>query len=254
MIPKKIHYCWFGHSPLPKSAEKCIASWRKFFPDYEIIEWNEDNYDVRKIPYIAQAYDAKKYAFVSDYARFDILYQHGGVYFDTDVEVIRSFDDVLERGAFMGCEIDGLRSAQTEQGVVKKSVIAVAPGLGLGATQGLQLYKDILGFYAGQQFFNPDGSLNTKTVVKYTTEVLMTSGLLDTEGIQKVGDITVYPAEYFNPLDSVTGQLNKTENTHSIHWYTASWMSPKQRLRSKITRPFHRIFGADCFAALKKKK
>lgn len=107
MIPKKIHYCWFGRKPLPESAKKCIASWKKFFHDYEIIEWNEDNYDVNKIPYIQQAYEAKKYAFVSDYARFDVLYQYGGVYFDTDVEVIRPFEDILEKGAFMGCETDG---------------------------------------------------------------------------------------------------------------------------------------------------
>ena len=131
MIPKKIHYCWFGRNPLPESAKKCIASWRKYFPDYEIIEWNEDNYDVNKIPYTQQAYAAKKYAFVSDYARFDILYQHGGIYFDTDVEVIKSFDDVLEHGAFMGCEIDGS----------SRSGIAVAPGLGIAAAPGLGLYK-----------------------------------------------------------------------------------------------------------------
>ena len=104
MIPKTIHYCWFGDNPLPELAQRCIASWRKFLPDYEIREWNESNYDVRKIPYTAQAYEAKKYAFVSDYARFDILCQHGGIYFDTDVEVIRLLDDILERGAFAGGE------------------------------------------------------------------------------------------------------------------------------------------------------
>ncbi|MDE6612292.1 MAG: glycosyl transferase, partial [Muribaculaceae bacterium] len=105
MIPKTIHYCWFGRNPLPESALKCIASWRKYFPDYQIIEWNEDNFDVNAIPYTAQAYAAKKYAFVSDYARFKILYDHGGLYFDTDVEVIKPFDDILERGAFMGFEL-----------------------------------------------------------------------------------------------------------------------------------------------------
>lgn len=99
MIPKIIHYCWFGGNPLPELAQKCIASWKKFLPDYEIKEWNESNYDVRKIPYIEQAYNAKKYAFVSDYARFDILYQYGGIYFDTDVEVIKPFDEILKRRA-----------------------------------------------------------------------------------------------------------------------------------------------------------
>ena len=130
MIPKIIHYCWFGRNPLPESAQKCIASWRKFFPDYEIVEWNEDNFDVRSIPYTAQAYDAKKYAFVSDYARFKILYEHGGIYFDTDVEVIRPFDDILARGAFMGYEIDPKEGDITGY---------VAPGLGLGVNPGLGL-------------------------------------------------------------------------------------------------------------------
>ena len=104
MIPKIIHYCWFGRNPLPPLAEKCIASWREFLPDYEIKEWNEDNFDVNIIPYTADAYNAKKYAFVSDYARFWILYKYGGLYFDTDVEVIKSMDDIVERGPFMGCE------------------------------------------------------------------------------------------------------------------------------------------------------
>ena len=106
MIPKKIHYCWFGHNPLPESARKCIASWCKYLPDYEIIEWNEDNFDVYQIQYTAEAYQTKKYAFVSDYARFKILFEHGGLYFDTDVEVIRSFDDIVSKGSFLGFEIN----------------------------------------------------------------------------------------------------------------------------------------------------
>ena len=122
MIPKIIHYCWFGRNPLPESALKCIASWRKFFPDYEIVEWNEDNFDVNTIPYTAQAYAAKKYAFVSDYARLKILYDHGGLYFDTDVEVIKPFDDILAGGAFMGCELTAAQGC------------AVNPGLGLGVS------------------------------------------------------------------------------------------------------------------------
>ena len=143
MIPKIIHYCWFGRNPLPQSAIKCINSWKKFFPDYEIKEWNEDNFDVNIIPYTAEAYEAKKYAFVSDYARFWILYHHGGIYFDTDVEVIKPFDDILERGPFMG----------REQGAFIKNIcgtsyngngFGVAPGLGIGATSGLELYKEFL--------------------------------------------------------------------------------------------------------------
>ena len=124
MIPKIIHYCWFGGKPLPESARKYIASWRKYFPDYEIKEWNENNFDVNIISYTAEAYKARKYAFVSDFARFWILYHHGGLYFDTDVEVIGSFDDIIARGPFMGCE-SGLRPMEGDS-------LLVAPGLGLG--------------------------------------------------------------------------------------------------------------------------
>ena len=123
MIPKVIHYCWFGRNPLPPFAVKCIESWKKFLPGYEIKEWNEDNFDVNIIPYTQEAYEARKYAFVSDYARFYILYHHGGIYFDTDVEVIKSIDDIIERGAFMGCENEAKPGA---------TALAVAPGLGLG--------------------------------------------------------------------------------------------------------------------------
>ncbi len=241
MLQRSIHYCWFGGNPLPKSAIKCINSWKKFFPDYEIKEWNESNYDVRKIPYIAEAYDAKKYAFVSDYARFDILYQYGGVYFDTDVEVIKPFDDILVKGPFMGCEIDG-----------GDKEINVAPGLGIAANPGMGIYKDILDFYLTQHFLNTDGTINTETVVKKTTKLLIEHGLKDIKGIQEVDGITIYPKEYFNPLHDSTGVLSITDNTYSIHWYSKTWLNPKAKLRSKLTRPFHRIFGDDCFERFRK--
>lgn len=252
MIPKKIHYCWFGGNPLPKSAKKCIASWKKYFPEYEIIEWNEDNYDINKIPYIKQAYEAKKYAFVSDYARFDILYHEGGVYFDTDVEVIKSFDDILSNGPFMGCEIDGLVSLKTNciyQGDSKSDAL-INPGLGIAAAPGLRLYKEILDYYSTQYFLHSDGTLNTETVVTRTTKILKEHGLKNIKGIQQVEGITIYPKEFFNPLNSNTGELDKTENTHSIHWYSMTWLSPVERLKSIITRPLHRVFGEDIFRRL----
>lgn len=241
MIPKTIHYCWFGDNPLPKLALKCIDSWRKYLPDYTIMQWNEHNYDIRKISYIAEAYEAKKYAFVSDYARFDILYRYGGLYFDTDVEVIKPFDDILSHGPFMGCEIDG---------EIKK--IKVAPGLGIGANPGLGIYKHIIDFYSSQHFLEKDGSLNTETVVKKTTKILKEHGLKNVSGIQKVEGITIYPREFFNPLQDSTGVLKITDNTHSIHWYAKTWIDPKARIRSRLTRPFHRLFGDDCFERIRR--
>ena len=240
MIPQTVHYCWFGKAKLPKSAIKYIHSWKKYFPDYEIKEWNESNYDVRKIPYIAEAYDAKKYAFVSDYARFDILYENGGVYFDTDVEVIKPFDDILTQGPFMGCQIDGGEKS-----------IYVAPGLGIAAESGMEIYRDILDFYSTQHFLNEDGSYNTETIGTKITNFLQDKGMRNVEGIQEIAGIMIYPGEYFNPLQDSTGVLKITDNTHSIHWYSKTWMTPIAKIRSKLTRPFHRMFGDDCFKRFK---
>lgn len=230
-IPKKIHYCWFGGNPLPPSAIKCKETWKKFFPDYEIIEWNEDNYDVHKIEYISEAYNAKKYAFVSDYARFDILYQEGGIYFDTDVEVIKSFDDIIQCGGFMGCEKDG-----AFDGDDRGDMIAVAPGLGLATLPGTYLYEQILAYYATQHFINKDGSLNQETVVTKTTKVLFEYGLKNIKGIQKIAGITIYPKEYFNPFDFDKHELVITDNSRSIHRYDESWKSKGTKRKEAFLR------------------
>jgi mannosyltransferase OCH1-like enzyme len=232
MIPKKIHYCWFGRNPLPESAQKCIASWRKFLPDYEIIEWNEDNYDVNKIAYTAEAYAVKKYAYVSDYARFDILYQYGGLYFDTDVEVIKPFDDIVANGPFMGCEFDSSKDTD----------IMVNPGLGLGAEAGLEIFRAVLDYYASRHYAINEQIVENVTVVTNTTNVLLKFGLKNEPGIQKIAGVTIYPRCYFNPLDDATGRLTVTPETHSIHWFSKTWcdMSP---MRIRLARLSHRVFG-----------
>ena len=226
MIPKIIHYCWFGHNPLPKSAVKCIDSWRKFFPDYEIKEWNEDNYNVNAIRYTREAYAAKKYAFVSDYARFDILYREGGVYFDTDVEVIRSMDDILALGAFMGMERD------------YDGDFTVAPGRGLGVNPGLGLYRDILDKYSGMSFVKPDDTLNMTPIDRHITPVLIAHGLKPGPGILEVEGVRIYPTEYFNPKSVDDGRIRLTSNTRTIHHFADSWHTPKERLIACIKRRF----------------
>lgn len=225
-IPKVIHYCWFGRNSLPPLAIKCIESWKKYLPDYEIKEWNEDNFDVNIIPYTQEAYQAKKYAFVSDYARFWILYKYGGIYFDTDVEVIKPLDDIIARGSFMGCEKDGATGGGTP---------AVAPGLGLGVNPGLGLYKEILDMYSVLHFVLSDGSLNLKTVVQYTTEILCKHGLKDMNRIQEVAGVWIYPKEYFCPLDS-TLTMRMTGNTRSIHHFDSSWLPKRKRVIKRIKR------------------
>lgn len=240
-IPKVIHYCWFGRNPLPESAVKCINSWKKFFPDYEIKEWNEDNFDVNIIPYTQEAYEAKKYAFVSDYARMWVLYYYGGLYFDTDVEVIKPMDDIVERGPFMGIEVD-----------VTDDVPLVAPGLGLGVNPGLDLYKQLLDYYSPLHFLNEDGTLNQVTIVKHTTNVLVANGLKPINSIQCVAGVWIYPRDFFNPLDDNTGKLVITENTRSIHWYTKTWLKKRHPLVTWLIRIIHRYFGNDSLAWIKK--
>lgn len=219
MIPKVIHYCWFGSNPLPELAQKCIASWKKYLPDYEIKEWNEDNFDVNIIPYTKEAYECKKYAFVSDYARFWILYKYGGLYFDTDVEVIKNMDDIIAKGPFMGCENEAKAGATPTQ-------LGVAPGLGLGVNPGLGLYNEILANYNGLHFLGKNGEMNTKTVVEYVTDILVANGLKNTSKIQLVKGVYVYPKEYFCPF-GLDGRMNITSNSCSIHHYMASWSDKK---------------------------
>lgn len=214
MIPKVIHYCWFGRNPLPASAKKCIDSWREFLPDYEIKEWNEDNFDVNAIPYTQQAYEAKKYAFVSDYARFWILYHEGGLYFDTDVEVVGNMDKIVERGPFMGIE----------QGASWNGKPMVAPGLGLGVEAGHPFCQKMLQVYCDKNYLNEDGSYNNMTIVSYTTQELYANGMKPSEDIQEVEGIWIYPSDFFCPMDSTTGIVTKTERTVSVHHYDCSWM------------------------------
>ena len=232
MIPKTIHYCWFGRNPLPDFAIKCIDSWKQFFPDYEIKEWNEDNFDVNIISYTSEAYRVKKYAFVSDYARFWIMYHYGGLYFDTDVEVVKSMNDIVERGGFMGIEVDGKNGNYPQ----------VAPGLGLGIEPKHPIYKAIIDYYQDLHYLDENGNPNYITVVKHNTKVLKDNGLRPTNELQQVGNIWIYPKDYFNPLDDLTGKLNKTDNTRTIHWYTRTW-SDSSAWRIKVSRWSHRIFG-----------
>lgn len=218
MIPKVINYCWFGRNPLPESAIKCINSWKKFLPDYEIKEWNEDNFDVNIIPYTQEAYASKKYAFVSDYARFWILYHHGGLYFDTDVEVIKSMDHIIDEGAFMGIEKlnPSISNVDTES--------MVNPGLGLGAQPFHPLFKEIIEHYNILHWCDSYGNQLSGTVVHHTTKILQQHGFVQSNKKQSFEGVTIYPSDVFCPMDSTTGITTITNNTVSIHHYTCSWM------------------------------
>lgn len=236
MIPKVIHYCWFGGNPLPELTMRCIESWKKYCPDYVIKEWNESNFKIDCCDYVKEAYEAKKWAFVSDYARFWILFHEGGLYFDTDVELIGNIDDLVSRGPFMGFEVD---MADSVPGTV-------APGLGLAAEKRNYLYGAILEYYNDIHFRNADGSLNQTTIVKHTTQILQHHGLTNREGIQCVKGIYIYPKEYFCPMDYFTGDTKITNNTRSIHHYQMSWKQKEEIMYHNIERKLGRLIGQKC--------
>ena len=228
-IPKIIHYCWFGKNPLPDMAKKCIASWRKFLPDYEIKEWNESNFDVYQAPYVAEAYRLKKYAHVSDYARFWILYRYGGVYFDTDVEVIRPMDDILARGSFMGFECQEGTPFDNPNG-------NMAAGLGMGIPQGHPFFAHMVDYYNHHHYVGWNGK-NTGNVTLQVTQFLDYDHKEVLEGgIVRVSGLLIYPIEYFCPYNYYTGELNITGNTRTIHHYMASWVIKQNRLQSAWNR------------------
>jgi hypothetical protein len=226
VIPKVIHYIWFGGNPLPPLAEQCIASWKRCMPDYEIKRWDENNFDVCACDYTSEAYEHGKWAFVSDYARFQILYEEGGVYLDTDVELIKPLDDILEQGPYMGFETDPAPGVNG----------TVAPGLGLAANPGLGLYKTIIDSYKGDHFVKPNGVFDQTTIVVRTTDILRGLGMREVSGIQEVAGVRLYPKEYFCPQDFLTKETHITENTHSIHHYDASWAGPVTRFKHKVMR------------------
>lgn len=232
MIPKTIHYCWFGRNPLPTMAQRCIESWKKYLPDYEIKEWNEDNFDINIIPYTKEAYESKKYAFVSDYARFWILYHYGGLYFDTDVEVINNMNNIIEKGPFMGFEqpSEHIKKSFADQGY------EVAPGLGLGVNPGLGLYKELLDYYATLHFLNANGTPNPVTIVKHTTDILVKKGLKPNNKLQFIDGVWVYPWDVFCPQSYYTKKTYISKDTVSIHLYSDSWNTSYKKFKKHIIR------------------
>lgn len=229
MIPKIIHYCWFGKNPKPKDVLKCIESWKKYLPDYEIKEWNESNYDVCKCQYMADAYKEKKWAFVSDYCRIDVVNRYGGIYLDTDVEVIKSFDPLLDYKFFCGYEKN--ENAFASGGGGK---LFVNFGLGFGAEKSCAVLQDILNIYHDFVFYKEDGRLNLINCPIVQTDALKKYGVTCDGNNVVVGDYAVFSPEYFCPQSFYTGKTKVTRNTYSIHHYSCSWKSGKERMLIKF--------------------
>lgn len=207
-MQKTIHYCWFGRGDKPEKIKNCMASWSRICPDYKIVEWNEDNFDVNICPYVKQAYEAKKYAFVSDYARFYVLNKFGGVYLDTDVELLKDITPLISEN-FTGFESDK----------------SVATGLIMACEADNELCKAMLTEYNHDKFLEEDGNYNLRTVCDRVTDWFVERGLKLDGQTQKIAGYTIYASEYFNPKGGDYGAEKITENTYSIHHYLATWKS-----------------------------
>lgn len=219
MIPKIIHYCWFGGNPKSKLIKKCIRSWKKYCPDYEIIEWNESNFDLNCCDYVREAYEAKKWAFVTDYARLKIIYENGGIYLDTDVELIKNLDEFLKYDSFFGYE----------------DKLHIATGLGFGAIKGNAILKELMSDYENIHFINEDGTFDLTSCPVRNTLTLEKFGLIGNGDTAVIANNAFFSAEYFSPIDYFTGIKTITDKTVSIHWFNASWQSEEIRNKHKKT-------------------
>lgn len=220
-IPKTIHYCWFGEKEIPKQQKKWMKSWKDYCPEYEIVEWNESNYDVYKTKYISQAYEMKKWAFVSDYARIDIINNYGGVYLDTDVELIKNIDLMLMNDAFCGFELSQY----------------VAYGLGFGSRKNNPILEDIKGYYDNNSFILDNGNLNQTACPVVQTEVMKKYGLKCNGEFQIVNGMAVYPSRVLCGMSPISFRVEKDPlYTYAIHHYEGSWVADKQEKEMMIKR------------------
>lgn len=253
MIPKIIHYCWFGRNPKSPLAEKCIKSWKKYCPDYKIIEWNEDNFDININCYAKQAYECKKWAFVTDYVRLYVLYNYGGIYMDTDVEVIKPIDRFLKHDAFSGFE---------SERVVPTGIMA--------SKKGQDEVGHLLSYYENRDFIL-NGKPDITTNVRIITDMLMERGLVLNNCYQEVNGIALYPNDFFCPKDLSSGRIVKTKRTYTIHHFAGSWFSEEKRKKRRAgwrkvrrqrvldwfihipNRVLMKVLGHDRYEKLKKK-
>lgn len=216
-IPAKIHYCWFGGGELPDLYKKCIDSWYRWCPDYEIIRWDESNCNIDEVPFTRQAYDCKKYGFVPDYFRLKIIYENGGIYLDTDVEVLKNIDELCYNDAFCGLETPG----------------EVAFGLGFGAKKNHSMIKYMMERYKNMSFMNPDGSLNEIGSPVFQTEDLIKCGMTYENKLQVVNGMTIYPIEVLSPQNVYTGITTISKNSYMWHHFDGSWLSGERLIKKQ---------------------
>ena len=219
MIPKIIHYCWFGRNEKPEKIQKCIESWKIHLSDYQIIEWNEDNFDYNLLTYTKDAYNAKKYAFVSDVARVKALYEMGVIYLDTDVMVYQNFDSILKHNCVLGFEMSNY---------IATSFMACVPKH--------YLMKDFYKLYLDLQFYDENGNIISGTNVSKLTNMLADKGLIKNNKLQQIDDIIIYPTDYFSPYNYAWEYSSKNDKTICEHMFYVSWMSKRQQIKKKIKK------------------
>lgn len=226
-IPKIIHYCWFGKGEKNELIEKCIESWKKYLPDYKIIEWNEDNFDINSNTYVKQAYECRKWAFVTDYVRLYVIYTYGGIYLDTDVEILKNLDIFLDDDAFSGYETD----------------FSIPTGI-IASKKGNDLIKLLLKDYDKRYFIKQDGSYDYTTNVETITNYIKKNFNINLDGkYQKIKyNFVIYPKEYFCPKDWKDGSLKITNNTYAIHHFNGSWCElQEERKKRKLKKRLKKI-------------
>lgn len=230
MIPKIIHYCWFGGKPLTELAQKCIASWKKHCPDYEIIRWDESNVDISSVAYMKEAYEEKAWAFVSDVVRLQAVMNYGGIYLDTDVELVKPLDDLLCNKAFAGIE--------------ENDKYIVALGLGFGAQKGSEFVAALLKDYENRHFRNSDGTIDRTAAPTFQNSLMCSMGFNGKNENQQVSDAAVFSSEYFCPKSQRTGILKLTDRSYSIHHFDGSWKTPEELQYIEHKHIFFQKYGS----------
>lgn len=236
MIPKIIHYIWFGRNPYPEKVAYCIESWKKYLPEYQFMLWNEDTFDVNSVQFTKEAYENKKWAFVSDYVRVYALYNYGGLYLDTDIEVLRPFNDLLDKRMILGTDGGGYLTAF------------------MASERQHPFWKNILEHYHMRSFKLQNGTLNMEVNNTLLQDELVKYGYRVLNAYQELNEgIVVFPDDYFHVVSLADGTMHKTSNSYAIHWHTLLWISPMRRLvrfiRLKILLP---ILGASLLGKLRK--
>jgi hypothetical protein len=218
MIPKIIHYCWFGKGAMPNLALECINSWKQHLSDYELRLWNEDNFDVNSTHFTKEAYEAQKYAFITDYVRLHALKKYGGIYMDTDVEVIKNLDNFLSLSAFAGFE---------DHKNISTALMA--------SEKNGKWVEELLEYYNNRHFILPNGKLDTKPNVAIISKHMINKGFIPNNQHQEINEmVTFFPQDFFCAKSLITGRIIATENTHTIHHFVASWITPYQKFQKRI--------------------